>query len=226
MPFQLGACQYAFPWAFVHLINCRAGDQFLARKLDRSLHNECSFDTFPNAVTEFLNPGMSDHCLLIVNLNNSLDPCPKKRYPFKFFDLWANHPAFLDMVKDAWNIDVFGTPMYRVTRKLRSVKTHLKAFNFHEFVNVREKVVEARKALHRTKDALLVNPDDFGLVDNEKVCLKKFHDLPLAEEGFLKQKSRIQWLKLVDQDTNFFHKAVKSRNSRNTIKSITLENGC
>ena len=39
--------------------------------------------------------------------------------------------------------------MYRLTRKLRSVKTRLKAFNFHVFANVREKVVEAREALHR-----------------------------------------------------------------------------
>ena len=52
-----------------------------------------------------------------------------------------------------------------------------------------------------------------------------FHDLALTEEGFLKQKSRIQFLKLGDQNSNFFHKAVKARNSRNYIKSITLENG-
>ena len=47
----------------------------------------------------------------------------------------------------------------------------------------------------------------------------------MTEEGFLKQKSRIQWLKLGDQKSSFFHKSVKARNSRNTITSITLENG-
>ena len=61
---------------------------------------------------------------------------------------------------------------------------------------------------------------------NEKICLKNFHDRARAEEGFLKQKSRIQWLKLGDQNTNFFHKAVKARNSRKSIKFITMENGC
>ena len=49
--------------------------------------------------------------------------------------------------------------------------------------------------------------------------------LALAEEGFLKQKSRIQWLKLGDQNSNFLHKVGKTRNSRNSINSITLENG-
>ena len=67
-------------------INYRADDQFLARKMDQSLQNEYSLDTFPNVVTEFLNSGLSDHCPLIVNLNNSLDPYPKKSCPFKFFN--------------------------------------------------------------------------------------------------------------------------------------------
>ena len=38
-------------------INRRAGDQFVARKLDRSLQNKYALDTYPNVVTEFLNPG-------------------------------------------------------------------------------------------------------------------------------------------------------------------------
>ena len=61
---------------------------------------------------------------------------------------------------------------------------------------------------------------------NEKNCLKSYHDLACAEEGFLKQKSRVRWLKLGDHNTSFFHKVVKARNSRNSIKFITLANGC
>ena len=56
--------------------------------------------------------------------------------------------------------------------------------------------------------------------------MKAFHDLACAEEVFLKQKSRIQWLKLGDQNTSFFHKAIKARNAWNVIKVITMANGC
>ena len=115
---------------------------------------------------------------------------------------------------------------YRLTRKLRSVKNRLKAFNFIVFTNVQKKVVEARETLYRAQADLLSNPNDSDLVGNERMCLKEFHDLARAEEGFLKQKSRIQWLKLGDQNSYFFHKVVKARNSKNSIKSITLENGC
>ena len=215
-----------FQWAFVHMDKPRVGDQSIARKLDRSLQNECALDMFPCAMTEVLNPGLSDHCPLIVNLNNSDDARPRRRCPFKFFNFWADHPSFIDMVKVAWDIDVYGTPMYRLTQKLRSVKNHLKAFNFHVFSNVQEKVEEARGTLYRAQADLLSKPNDPGLVLNEKICMKNFQELARAEEGFLQQKSRIQWLKLGDHNSNFFHKSVKARNSRNSIKSITLENGC
>ena len=86
--------------------------------------------------------------------------------------------------------------------------------------------MDARETLNQAQSALLNNPYDPLLVENEKTCLKAFHDLACAEEGFLKQKSRIQWLKLGDQNTSFFHKAIKAKNARNVIKVITLANGC
>ena len=73
---------------------------------------------------------------------------------FKFFNFWVDHPSFLDLVKDYWDIDVYGT-LYRLTRKLRSVKNRLNAFNFHVFANVQEKVVEARGTLYRAQADLL-----------------------------------------------------------------------
>ena len=175
-------------------------------------------------MTEVIQPGLSDHCPLVTRLNLRQDSGRIKLYPFKIFNFWADHPTFLQLVKDAWNCEVFGTPMYRLTRKLKRVKAALKAFNFHSFAKLHDRVVDAKENLKQAQLALLNNPYDTLLVENEKKCLKAFHDLAYAEEGFLKQKSRIQWLKLGDQNTSFFHKAIKSRNARNSIKVLTLAN--
>ena len=86
--------------------------------------------------------------------------------------------------------------------------------------------MEARETLYRAQADLLSNPSDTSLVGIEQECLKNFHDLARAKEGFLKQKYRIQWLKLGVKNSNFLHKVVKARNSKNSIKSITMENGC
>ena len=79
---------------------------------------------------------------------------------------------------------MYGTPIYRLTQKLRSVKNRLKAFNFQVFANVQEKVVDARETLYRAQADLLSNPSDTSLVGIEQECLKNFHDLARAEEGF------------------------------------------
>ncbi|MBT1582521.1 hypothetical protein KK473_28420, partial [Klebsiella pneumoniae] len=47
-------------------LNRRDGESFIARKLDRTLINEGFLDSFPNAITDFLPPGISDHCMALV----------------------------------------------------------------------------------------------------------------------------------------------------------------
>ena len=141
-------------------------------------------------------PGLSDHCPLVTSLNIRPVLERRKNFPFKFFNFWADHPTFLEIVKEAWTSDVLGTPMYKLTQKLKRVKASLKAFNFHSFGKLCERVVEARKTLEQAQTAVLNNPTDPVLLDNERKCLKMYHDLAYAEQGFLKQKSRVQWLKL------------------------------
>ncbi|GKC24767.1 hypothetical protein Tco_1026917, partial [Tanacetum coccineum] len=54
----------------------------------------------------------------------------------------------------------------------------------------------------------------------EAAYVQAFHDALLMEERFLKQKSKIDWFKLGNSNTAYFHKAVKSRVSRNHIEAI------
>ena len=46
--------------------------------------------------------------------------------------------------------------------------------------------MDARETLNQAQSALLNNPSDPMLMDNERKCLKTYHDLSYAEEGFLK----------------------------------------
>ena len=141
-------------------MNRQAGDNFIARKLDRCLQNECSLDMFPNAFTEVLPSGLSDHCPLVTSLKVNPDPGPRKLIPFKFFNFWADHPDFIGLVKEAWSYEVYGTPMFRLTRKLKRVKAILKAFNFRSFGRLHERVVAAKEALCHAQYALLNSPSN------------------------------------------------------------------
>ncbi|KAH0699374.1 hypothetical protein KY290_014199 [Solanum tuberosum] len=45
------------------------------------------------------------------------------------------------------------------------------------------------------------------------------------KESILKQKSRVQWLKLGDGNTTYFHASLKNRIARNKILSLTTTDG-
>lgn len=52
-----------------------------------------------------------------------------------------------------------------------------------------------------------------------------FMELSGAEESFKKQKSRVHWLALGDQNTKFFHRKISSNRTRNKILSLMSVEG-
>ncbi|XP_060210485.1 uncharacterized protein LOC132637413 [Lycium barbarum] len=59
------------------------------------------------------------------------------------------------------------------------------------------------------------------LHDEEKTVrleLEKWHNI---EESVLKQKSRVNWLKLGDSNTSFFHACIRNRLAQNQIRTLT-----
>jgi hypothetical protein len=59
--------------------------------------------------------------------------------------------------------------------------------------------------------------------ERDAVC--KYASTVRVEESFFKQKARIQWLSLGDQNTSYFHKSVNGRQNRNKLLSLTREDG-
>lgn len=59
----------------------------------------------------------------------------------------------------------------------------------------------------------------------EKEAMLEYRHLSAVEESFKRQKSRVQWLKLGDNNTNFFHRKMAANRMRNKILSINDEYG-
>lgn len=92
----------------------------VAKKLDRILINDSWSDLFPNSVAFFDSPDFSDHASMKVVLNSQL---VSKKRPFKFFNFLLQNPDFLSMVTLQWHTyPVFGSAMFRVSRKLKLLK--------------------------------------------------------------------------------------------------------
>lgn len=172
--------------------------------------------------TNFLLPGIFDHSPSITTVGKIPEGKPK---PFKFFDMWIEHPTFLDVVKDSWTIFVDGNPLFQVVQKLKATKARLKEWNRTIFGMIDPQLKHAREELYNIQDAHRQNWDDSNLAVMEKEVAVEYSRVLELEESLLRQKSRFQWLELGDANNSFFHRSLMVRRNRNQINHIQKEDG-
>lgn len=190
----------------------------MVRKLDRVLGNVQWLDMVEHTEVEFLPGGISNHSAAMISVGKLKNFGSR---PFKCFGFWSEHDDFLCWVAEGRQIRVEGSPLYYLYSKLRSVKRILKTKNTEVFGGLRERVLMAKEQLDQAQREVLS-----GCVARARDCLKEYTSFALAEESFLKQKSRNKWLNLDNQNTSYFHKLVKIGNSKNTISHLWNDQGC
>ncbi|KAF5192449.1 Dnase i-like superfamily protein, partial [Thalictrum thalictroides] len=94
-------------------------------KIDRCLVNPLWLTQYKDSYVDFANPGVSDHCPILMRWNEHI----KRHGSFKFFNHWVDNPSFLPLVEEVWNTRQIGNPMMRLTSKLRLLKSRLKTWS-------------------------------------------------------------------------------------------------
>ncbi|XP_021996969.1 uncharacterized protein LOC110894100 [Helianthus annuus] len=179
----------------------------LLKKIDRVLGNNAFMTEYPESVAMFQPYGILDHCPCILKFPKVVNVKPR---PFKFANFLVHKPKFLDIVKAEWDTSINGVYQFQVMKKLRMLKSPLRALLFAQG-NLHKKVVDLREKLGSLQKAIDQDPT------NEEACLD--------EEIFLKQKSKVEWLRAGDSNSAYFHMSLKSRNHRTRLDVITDANG-
>lgn len=68
-----------------------------------------------------------------------------------------------------------------------------------------------------------VSPRNVELCTRESGCIDRLKFWLRIEASILKQKSRVKWLKEVDQNYGYFHAYLKARSSNNRIDSLVTD---
>lgn len=202
--------------------NKQAVHEKIECKFDRVLMNNSWLSLFPCSETNFLLSGISDHAPSITTVGRTLGGKPK---PFKFFDMWIEHPTFLDVVKDSWMIYVDGNPLFQVVQKLKATEARLKEWNRIIFSMIDPQLKHAREELYKIQDACRQNWDDSNLAVMENEVAVEYSRVLELEESLLRQKSRVQWMELGDANNSFFHRSLMVRRNMNQINCIQKEDG-
>lgn len=192
-------------------------------KLDRAMVNEIWLQNSGLGFAEFLPSGCnSDHSPCIVSF---LDRNGNSRRPFRFFNMWANHDNFLEVVDRGWNSSAYGTKQFILCKKLQKLKSTLKDLNAKHFGHIST----------RAKLAKLELEDSQKMLHDQPTCLeyqilvadlrKKVMDLCEAERSFYYQQAKCNFIIKSDKCTKFFHAMVKRNTKKNFIAKILKDDG-
>lgn len=102
---------------------------------------------------------ISDHNPLLLVMNELSDVGP---FPFRFEIMWNSHSDFRNKFVDWWNIPIHGSPMFRILKKLKHVKSMVKGWNkrvfghvFHKKSALGDKLKVIRKRMEEGDVSLL-----------------------------------------------------------------------
>ncbi|GKD46127.1 putative RNA-directed DNA polymerase, partial [Tanacetum coccineum] len=179
------------------------------------------YDSFLGSCAVFQPYHVSDHspAILRVPMISGF-----KQRPFKFSNILVHNPRFKDIVSNGWQYSMRGFWMFKVVNRLKLLKKPLRKL-LYDHGNLCENVKRLRHELDEAQTTLDSDPSNIELREEEVTYLQAFNDATLMEDRFIMQKAKVEWLRLGDANTAYFHSVVKSQVTGNRIDSITNDSG-
>ena len=164
---------------------------------------------------------VSDHCPLILT-EDCRNWGPRS---FRFINAWCLIPNFLEVAEKAWkNTVVWGWTGFKLAVKLKSLKNSLKEWNAKEVGDLKTQLINAEEEMHKID----ILAEGRVLSEEEKERRRKARmemwKIGKMMDWLWLQKSRLNWALKGDKNTRFFHVYASSRNKRNLLNSVLVEN--
>lgn len=122
-------------------------------------------------------------------------------------------------------MQVQGTKMFLLHKRLKHIKLRLKDWNKNEFGNIFEAKKVVERKLHEINQILITDGFNEERKEQDDHQQQEWEGLRKQEEIYWKQKSRVQWLKEGERNTQFLHKSTMDRRSRNRVSKIKDSQG-
>ncbi|KAI5639961.1 hypothetical protein M9H77_00287 [Catharanthus roseus] len=160
-------------------------------KIDRAMCNQRWLVDGPYALADFLPAGcVSDHSPCIVHL---FETATTAKRGFMFYNMWADHPNFAQLVEQQWAKPVYGTKQYEICRRLKELKGNLRGLNRQHFSHIQERARNAREELKSHQIRLQNSPNDGVLRELVYKLNGQATILSEAERKFCVQRTKKIW---------------------------------
>ncbi|XP_057248239.1 uncharacterized protein LOC130590219 [Beta vulgaris subsp. vulgaris] len=115
--------------------------------------------------------------------------------------------------------------LYDIWSNLKNVKMVLKQLQINEFSHITNHIKNAREELDLIQTHIQFDRFNIELHNQEQHTISSLRKWLTIEENVMRQKSRLQWLKLGDSNTKVFYAAMKERQAMNCIDVIYNADG-
>jgi hypothetical protein len=193
---DLGYTGYDYTWN-----NRREGVDNVQVRLDRGTATASFLGLFPLTVVEHIATEESDHMALLIRIRD--EPPVRGNYAprgFQFEEMWLKHEGYDDMVAKAWQHRNTGArSLANLWAQLRDVSSDIKRWGFETFGSVRAEIKRLRSKLEDARTAARFD----GISQEVKDIEQQLHAIYEKEEVMYRQRSRQEWLRAGDKNTNF-----------------------
>ncbi|XP_062085261.1 uncharacterized protein LOC133791350 [Humulus lupulus] len=191
-------------------------------KLERAFSNEAWTDAFPNSEAHFNWDVISDHCYCVIKPILSQISGVK---PFKFFNMWTKYEEFREIVLNSWCTKGYCSDLLGISQKLNTLKSVLVQFNRRKIGDITDRYLEAKEKYQQAQFSLQQQPQSIELQRAEQVACTEFNYCSKMHESFLRQRSKVTWLRYGDDNTTYFYATLKQRSAFNRITAYVDDHG-
>ncbi|XP_058725957.1 uncharacterized protein LOC131597268 [Vicia villosa] len=90
---------------------------------------------------------------------------------------------------------------------------------------IRLQIEKVRKELYEAQKILSIDRINVHNIVEVKHHSESLVELNEIEEKMMRQKAKIDWIRLGDENNSYFHASLKSKNSQKNIKALKMEDG-
>ncbi|XP_011101881.1 uncharacterized protein LOC105179922, partial [Sesamum indicum] len=170
--------------------NHSATPRNLWKRLDRMLINDRWMARFPNTFYSILTPCTSDHSPMEIYGDR------QQQYGgmFRFDNYLARSPEFIPSVRNIWQHNIVGTPIYVVACKLKALKPIFREQRRNKG-DLSHNVQMAKGFLEATQVLVSSRRRDELFIQLEHCCRLVLAKATKLEQIMLQQRAKMQWMK-------------------------------
>jgi hypothetical protein len=185
--------------------------------LDRVVADNNWRNLFPEAKVEHKISPCSDHCPVLLHCEKEEETTHRSRYR-RYEVMWEREASLPEHISKSWTDAGPKMNLGQIRTGLASVMRHLQTWSKSKFGNVK---LQLEKSQTRLEELLNMNADR----DEIRAVTDEMNELLYREEIMWMQRSRIDWLKEGDRNTNFFHSKAVWRAWKNKVKRLVDDQG-